>query len=98
MTKPIPLQESNKIQFGIAALFNNLTFIQNDNLISQITYFLYFMRNHQTNLILRQFIIYLCNNFPFALIDEKNLETQLGFWFDDGKQLSMGEWQLLGYL
>ncbi len=32
-------------------------------------------------------------NFPFALIDEKNLETQLGFWFDDGKQLSMGEWQ-----
>lgn len=32
-------------------------------------------------------------NFPFALIDEKKLETQLGFWFDDGKQLSMGEWQ-----
>ena len=32
-------------------------------------------------------------NFPFGLIDEKKLETQLGFWFDDGKQLSMGEWQ-----
>lgn len=32
-------------------------------------------------------------NFPFRLLDEKKLETQLGYWFDDGKQLSMGEWQ-----
>lgn len=32
-------------------------------------------------------------NFPFRLLNEKKLETQLGYWFDDGKQLSMGEWQ-----
>lgn len=31
------------------------------------------------------------------IIDEsnKNLDTQLGYWFDEGKQISIGEWQRL---
>ena len=32
-------------------------------------------------------------HFNFDLINKLELETQLGYWFDDGKQLSMGEWQ-----
>lgn len=26
---------------------------------------------------------------------KQNLDTQLGYWFDEGKQISFGEWQKL---
>lgn len=33
------------------------------------------------------------SSFDYKLIDERGLETMLGFWFDHGKQISLGEWQ-----
>lgn len=40
----------------------------------------------------------LSSEFRIAhIIDDsvRNLDTQLGYWFDDGKQVSVGEWQKL---
>ncbi|ALC85930.1 hypothetical protein AM499_08905 [Bacillus sp. FJAT-22090] len=43
------------------------------------------------DLLLKEILTY--SNFEDKVLDEEGLDTVLGHWFDNGKQLSMGEWQ-----
>lgn len=44
-------------------------------------------------------LIFTCRKFDLEkLINESNekLECQIGYWFDNGKQISLGQWQKIG--
>lgn len=89
----ISLQNINmeSYQERIGVLFQD--FVKYEGTIKENAKYSCLTKSHEDNQI-----IDLCNEFGLEEVlrdNNKNIDVQLGYWFDSGKQLSFGQWQKL---